>query len=88
MDVRKFFLMEENRKGITPWDSLLGTFDSFSAVKSAAEDEWDHLTYHERRERRIRILSAVVPDNSENPFNDALEIHCGFDVELEDFTKE
>lgn len=71
----KYVVMQERRKGDT--DIFTEEFSSKEEAIKAAKNQWDYLTYREKKQNRVYILESVNPDEeAENHFDGNTIYEC------------
>ena len=71
----KYIVMQEKKKGAS--DIFTTEFnDRHEAIKSA-KNQWDYLTYREKKQNRVYVLESINPDEeAENHFDGNIIYEC------------
>jgi hypothetical protein len=80
-----YFVLCEDVKGSTAWDSYSGAHGTLDAALAAAEYDWRHLTHREKKKCVISVCHAPVSDDVaiEDAFNAICESGDGWYIDRE-----
>lgn len=71
----KYIMMQEKKKGAS--DIFTTEFDDRQEAIKSAKNQWDYLTYREKKQNRVYVLESINPDEeAENHFDGNIIYEC------------